>query len=184
MIITTLVNLVKVVNSFGMHPHHSRPPTVSDCMPFQWNDSLRRANVILHPGMMHTLMNFLGCVGTLMKASGVDVLISAAFAGITSIVNGKAWTNGLRAYLLIIAMLLQNFYSNGAKTYEELNVYLETARGHPTGRLRVTALSSLHCCRSCSCAESGTVTSSSSSTVSRQCCHASSQQVITIMPAT
>ena len=103
----------------------------------QWNDPLRWTNVILHSGMMHTLMNFLGCVGTLMKASGVDVRINAAFAGITSIVNRKAWTNALRAYRLIIAMLLQNFYSNGAKTYEELNVYLETAKGHPTGRLWV-----------------------------------------------
>jgi len=84
--------------------------------------------------MMHTLMSFLGCIGTLMKASGVDILITAAFAGITSIVNGKAWTNALWAYRLIIAVLLHNFYSNGAKTYEELNVYLETARGHPTGR--------------------------------------------------
>ena len=72
-----------------------------------------------------------------MKASGVDILISAAFAGITSIVNGKAWTNALLAYRLIIAVLLHNFYSNGTKTYEELNVYLETARGHPTGRLWV-----------------------------------------------
>ena len=72
-----------------------------------------------------------------MKASGVDILISAAFAGITSIVNGKAWTNALRAYRLIIAVLLHNFYWNGVKTYEELNVYLETARGHPTWRLWV-----------------------------------------------
>ena len=72
-----------------------------------------------------------------MKASGVDILISAAFAGITSIVNGKAWTNALRAYRLIFAVLLHNFYSNGARTYEELNVYLETARGHRTGRLWV-----------------------------------------------
>ena len=103
----------------------------------QWNDPLRWTNVILHPGMMHTLMSFLGCVGTLMKASGVDILISAAFAGITSIVNGKAWTNALRAYRLIFAVLLHNFYSNGAKTYEGLNVYLETAREHPTWRLWV-----------------------------------------------
>ena len=125
--------------------------------------------------MIHNLMSFLGCVGTLMKASGVDILISAAFAGITNIVNGKAWTNALRAYRLIIAVLLHNFYSNGVKTYEELNVYLETARGHPTGKLWVDCFSSLHCCRSCSCPESGTVTSSSSSTVSRQCCHTSSQ---------
>ena len=68
-----------------------------------------------------------------MKASGVDILINAAFAGITSIVNGKA--NALRAYCLIIAVLLQNINSNGAKTYEELNVYLEIAKEHPTGRL-------------------------------------------------
>ena len=130
-------------------------------------------------------MSFLGCVGTMMKASGVDILISAAFAGITSIVNGKAWTNALRAYRLIIAVLLHNFYSNGVKTYEELNVYLETApEGTRPGGYGWTALSSLYCCRSWSCAQSGTVTSSSSSTVSRQCCHTFSQQVTTIMPAT
>ena len=44
-----------------------------------------------------------------MKASGVDIPISAAFAGITNIVNGKAWTNALRAYRLIIAVLLHNY---------------------------------------------------------------------------
>ena len=107
-----------------------------------------------------------------------------AFAGITSIVNGKVWTNALRAYRLIMAVLRHNFHSNGAKTYKELNVYLETARGHPTGRLWVdcfvkpTLLSLMflrgerngdfllqqHC--------------------PKQCCHTSSQQVTTIMPAT
>jgi len=62
-------------------------------------------------------MSFLGCIGTLIKASGVDLLMSAAFGGITSIVNGKAWINALRAYHLIITVLLQSFYSNGTKTY-------------------------------------------------------------------
>ncbi len=90
--------------------------------------------------MMHTLMSFLGCILTLMKSSGVDVLISAAFGGITSIMNGKAWTNALRAYRLIIAVLLQSFYSNGCKTYQELTDYMETAREHPTGRLWVDCL--------------------------------------------
>jgi len=46
---------------------------------------------------------------------------NAAFAGITSIVNGKV--NALWACRLIIAVLLQNFYSNGTKTYEELIAY-------------------------------------------------------------
>ena len=71
-----------------------------------------------------------------MKASGVDILISAAFAGITSIVNGKACTKVLRAYRLIIAVLLKYTYGC-VDSYEELNVSLETARVHPTGRLWV-----------------------------------------------
>ena len=56
------------------------------------------------------------------------------------IINGKAWTNALRAYRLIIAVLLRNFYSNGAKTYQELSVYLEAAGEHPTGKLWVDCL--------------------------------------------
>ena len=101
--------------------------------------------------MMHTLMSFLGCIGTLMKASGVDILNSAAFAGITSVVNGKAWTNALWAYRLIIAVLLQNFYSNSANTYEELTVYWRHPESTRPGHCGWTALSNLHCYRSCSC---------------------------------
>ena len=125
-VITTLVNLERALNSFGMQYTNITVDLQlyhTACL-VQWNDPLRWTNVILHPGMMHTLMSFLGCIGALKKASGVDILTSAAFAGITSIVNGKAWTNALRAYRLIIAVLLQNFYSNAAKTYEELIVYL------------------------------------------------------------
>ena len=97
-VLTTLVNLERALNSFGMQYTHITVDLQlyqTACL-VQWNDPLRWTNVILHPGMMHTFMSFLGCVGTLMKASGVDILISAAFAGITSIVNGKAWTNALR----------------------------------------------------------------------------------------
>ena len=138
------------LNSFGMQYTHLTVDLQlyqTACL-VQWNEPLCWTNVILHPGMM-ALMSFLGCIGTLMKASGVDILIGAAFAGLTSIVNGKAWTNALRAYRLIIAVLLQNFYSSGAKTYAELCVYLETAREHPTGSLWVDCLiKPTHVCRS------------------------------------
>ncbi|KAL8573957.1 hypothetical protein ACOMHN_029404 [Nucella lapillus] len=90
--------------------------------------------------MMHTLMSFLGCIGTLMKASGVDVLHTAAFAGIAGITTGKSWTNALRAYRLVTTVLLQSFFQTGAKTYHELNEYLETTRQHPTGRLWVDCM--------------------------------------------
>ena len=141
-VLTTLVYLEKTLNSFGMQYTHLTVDLQlyqTACL-VQWNDPVRWNRVILHPGMMHTLMSFLGCIGKLMKGSGVDVLISAAFAGITSIVNGKAWTNALRAYRLIIAVSLENFFSNGAKTYEELSAYLESVREHPTGKLWVDCL--------------------------------------------
>ena len=33
-----------------------------------------------------------------MKASSVDVLLTAAFGGVAGIITGKSWTNALRAY--------------------------------------------------------------------------------------
>ena len=50
----------------------------------------RFKSVILRPGGMHTLMSFNGCIGNLMKASGLGVLVEAAFSRLTSNMNGKA----------------------------------------------------------------------------------------------
>ena len=90
--------------------------------------------------IMHTLMSFLGCLGTLMKASGVDVLLTAAFGGLAGIIAGKSWPNALRAYRLITTVPLQDFFQSGAKTYQELSEYLEAVRDHPVGRLWVDCL--------------------------------------------
>ena len=103
----------------------------------QWSDSCRWKSLVLHPGIMHTLMSFLGCIGTLVKASGVDVLITAAFGGLAGIIIGKSWHNALRAYRLITTVLLQDCFQSGAKTYQELSEYLEAVRDHPVGRLWV-----------------------------------------------
>ena len=55
----------------------------------KWNSHGNRfTSVILRPGGMHTLMSFNGCIGNLMKASGLEVLVGAAFGGLTSIMNG------------------------------------------------------------------------------------------------
>ena len=93
--------------------------------------------MVLHPGMMHSLMSFLGCIGTLMNASGVDVLLTAAFGGVAGIITGKSWTTALRAYRLITTVLLQEFFQGGARTYQELSEYI---REHPVGRLWVDCL--------------------------------------------
>ena len=45
-----------------------------------------------------------------MKASGVDVLLTAAFGGLAGIITGKSWPNALRAYRLITTVLLQDLF--------------------------------------------------------------------------
>ena len=89
--------------------------------------------------MMHTLMSFLGYIGTLMRASGVEVLMGAAFGGITSIFNGKAWTNALQ-YASHHRCVVAEFLLEWHQAYQELGEYLETARQNLTGRIWVDCL--------------------------------------------
>ena len=62
----------------------------------QWSDSYCWTSLVLHPGMMHTLMSFIGCIQTLMKESCVDMLLIVAFGRVAGIITVK-WTNALRA---------------------------------------------------------------------------------------
>ena len=75
-----------------------------------------------------------------MKVSGVDMLLNAAFGGLAGIITGKSWPNVLRAYRVITTVLLQDFFQNGAKTYQELSEYLEAVREDPVGRFWVDCL--------------------------------------------
>ena len=56
-------------------------------------------NIILCPGAMHIIMSFLGCIGNLMRGSGLDVLVASAFGHITAIMNGKSWVMAMRAFI-------------------------------------------------------------------------------------
>ena len=79
----------------------------------------RFKSVILRPGGMHTLMSFNGCIGNLMKASGLEVLVGAAFGGLTSIMTGKAWVKSMRAFHMVTAALLCDFLKDGPETLLE-----------------------------------------------------------------
>ena len=139
---TTLVYLENTSKTFGMQYAHISVDLQLyqiSCL-VQWSDPYRWKSLVLHPGMMHTLMSFLGYIGTLVKASGVDVLLTAAFGGLAGIIPGKSWPDALRAYRLITTVLLQDFFQIGAKTYQELSEYLEAVIDHPVGRLWVDCL--------------------------------------------
>ena len=141
-VMTTLVYLEKTSKTFEMQYAHISIDLQLyqiSCL-VQWSNPYRWKSLVLHPGIMHTLMSFLGCIGTLVKASGVDMLLTAAFGGLAGIITGKSWPNALRAYRLITTVLLQDFFQSGAKTYQELTEYLEAVRDHPVGRLWVDCL--------------------------------------------
>ena len=75
-----------------------------------------------------------------MKASGLEVLVGAAFGGLTSIMNGKAWVKSMRAFRMVTAALLYDFLKDGPKTFKDISQYFDAAREHPTGRLCVDCL--------------------------------------------
>lgn len=128
-VLTTLVYLERSLKSFGMKYAHITVDLqlyIVACQ-IQWSDPMRWKSVILHPGMMHTLMSFLGCIGFLMKGSGMEQLLAVAFGGIANIVNGKSWTNALRAYRMLLAVLLQDLLQEGPQTDATITAYLEKA---------------------------------------------------------
>ena len=135
-ILTTLTYMQRSMVDMGMEKVHL-------CMDMQlymvtkqvcWNQPRRFQNIIVHPGGMHIIQSFLGCIGTLMKGSAQEFYISAAYGGIPCIFNGKSWVKVMRAFRGVAATLLQRFLSTGQKTFDDIEQYLEKARMHPTGR--------------------------------------------------
>ena len=73
-ILTTLTYMQRSMVDMGMEKVHL-------CMDMQlyvvtkqvcWNQPRRFRNIIVHPGGMHIIQSFLGCIGTLMKGSALD----------------------------------------------------------------------------------------------------------------
>ena len=90
---------------------------------------MRFKAVILHPGMIHTLMSFVGCIGTLMKGSGMEQILGVAFGGMANIFNRKCWTNALRAFRILLITLLHNFLKDGIQN-DQATVHLVVSQSH------------------------------------------------------
>ena len=45
----------------------------------KWSDPERWREAISHPGCMHSVMSFIGCIDNLMKGSGLKELLGAAY---------------------------------------------------------------------------------------------------------
>ena len=76
-------------------------------MDIIWNDPQRWANFYPRLGGMHWLMSFVGSVGKLMKNSGLDRLMKAAFAGVEKMLVGKKFPMNVRALRIVVIELLR-----------------------------------------------------------------------------
>ena len=63
----------------------------------------------MHPGGMHCVMSFLECICKLIRGSGLEELIGAAFSGLTVILNGKNWPRAMCALRMVCTVLLSDF---------------------------------------------------------------------------
>ncbi len=135
-VLTTLIYMQKTLLDFGMKYAHVYIDMQLFAITKQivWNDTENSKTVIAHPGSMHIIMLFCSCIGKLVKGSGIEVFIGAAYGGLKGIMNGKSWVRALRAYRSVAAALLKSFLSTGRKTFDDIMTYLEEVRKHPTGR--------------------------------------------------
>ena len=78
-------------------------------------------------GITHIIMSFLGCIGTLMNGSGLEVLVGAGFGGVTGIVNVKAGVRAMWLYRTVSAALLDHHLQDNVKTFDEISDYMEEA---------------------------------------------------------
>ena len=69
-------------------------------------------NFIPRLGGMHTLMSFIGAVGTLMCNSGLEEILQSAFGGVPKMLSGKRFPQNVRALRMVVEELLRETLSN------------------------------------------------------------------------
>jgi hypothetical protein len=109
-------------------------------LQIKWSDPTRWKYLVVRPGGMHTLMSFLGCVGTLMEGSGLEEILTIAYKGVSSMLNGKAWPKALRGLRMVVTGLLSDYVLMGKNTYEAIDEELQSARSSKTACLWIDCL--------------------------------------------
>ena len=141
-VLTSLMYIERFVRSHGQRYVH----VVADLQLFKtaiqikWSNPVRWKFLIIRPGGMHTLMSFLGCIGKLMKGSGLEEVLSAAYKGLTGVLNGKAWPKALRAFRMVVTELLRACLEKGKATAEAIEEELQSARSSKTAQLWIDCL--------------------------------------------
>ena len=75
-------------------------------------------------GGMHTLMSFIGAVGTVMSNSGIEEVMNSAFAGVPKMLSGKKFPQNVRALRLVTEVLLRDIIA-GTESHAHLTSMLD-----------------------------------------------------------
>ena len=73
-----------------------------------WADKSIHDSFVLRLGGMHTLMNFVGCVGTLMANTGLEEIMASAFGGVSHMLSGKKFPQNVRALRIVAEEVLKS----------------------------------------------------------------------------
>ena len=107
----------------------------------KWSNPRHWENIVVRPGGMHTLMSFVGCIGTLMESTGLEDLLNSAFNGITHMLNGKAWPKAVRGLSILVLAIIKPLVTAIKTTMTELAEELgKIGQVSRTGRLWVECL--------------------------------------------
>lgn len=90
-----------------------------------WNNHVQFRNVTAHLGGMHIVQSFFSCIGKLIQGSCLEVYAAEAYGGLTDISNRKSCVKAMRTFRVVSAALLKRLLSDGPKTFEQKEHYLE-----------------------------------------------------------
>ena len=93
-------------------------------------------------GGMHTLMNFIGAIGTLMAGTGLSDILSSTFAGAERMLQGKKYPQCLRALRMVVEVILEPLLQlDRVNCHQDLmQVLEERARDSKTSKLWLDCL--------------------------------------------
>ena len=88
-----------------------------------WTNPERWKNFYPRLGGMHWVMSSSGCIGKLMANSGLEKVMSCAFAGVPKMFIGKKFPMNIRALRFVVLELLRGFVEEMVE-YEDLIMFL------------------------------------------------------------
>jgi hypothetical protein len=76
----------------------------------KWAYSDRFSDAIPRLGGMHSLMSFVGCIGTLMEDSEIEDILSEAFGGVAKMLSGKKFPQNIRALRMLTEEIIRGIF--------------------------------------------------------------------------